>query len=860
LRLDLHGFTVFREPTTVDFTDADFFVLVGPTGSGKSTILDAICFALYGTVPRWGDRRRIDNALAPSSAQARVRLVFEASGARYVATRVVRRDGKGKVSTTHAGLEQLPNDFDPASFDEAPAERGEALGTVLAGTPAEMDEAVLAAVGLPYEQFTKCVVLPQGEFARFLHAKPAERQEILVNLLGLHVYQRVGERAGVRQREAEARVAATRSLLGDVTGADDEALAGAEQALLAARRLVGEVESHLPALEQARTAGERAATELDAVRRELAALQTVRPPAALAGLHTEVSAARDAARAAQSDVDKAEDAEEKARAELAAAGDRTALTRLLDAHAERTRHAERVGAVAGEVAAATAEQEKVATRLARAQAAAEKAAAASRTALAAVEAATTADRAASLRVHLVAGQPCPVCEQEVLTVPTSGAPKLRAARERAERAEQAERKAAETVKAEDRALREAERRLATVAARHQESSARLAALESTLDGAPDVSAVQVALAAIAEREQAAAAAAETVRAARQALRGAATRLATAEDGERRAWREYDAARDAVAALGPPAADRERLVDSWQALHAWAVERHAERSRARDGILADADAALTALAEVTAALDALIPAQGKGSRDAAAYRQAAALAVERATAARDRVLERRAQAEKLREQLAAHERDAQVAKALAQHLRANQFERWLLTEALDALVGGASRILNDLSGGRYDLAHADGEFTVVDHADASLRRGVRTLSGGETFQASLALALALSEQLAGLAIPAQARPVRSSLAGARYDAPFPARHASASLESIMLDEGFGTLDADTMDTVAATLENLAARGDRMVGVVTHVAALAERIPVRFEVSRDPRGTARVTRDTGSVAADFAVGGA
>src|SRR6476661_9563999 len=103
LRLDLQGFTVFREPTTVDFTDTDFFALVGPTGSGKSTVLDAICFALYGTVPRWGDRRRIENALAPSATEARVRLVFASGGARFVASRVVRRDGKGRVSTSHAG-------------------------------------------------------------------------------------------------------------------------------------------------------------------------------------------------------------------------------------------------------------------------------------------------------------------------------------------------------------------------------------------------------------------------------------------------------------------------------------------------------------------------------------------------------------------------------------------------------------------------------------------------------------------------------------------------------------------------------------------------------------------------------------
>jgi exonuclease SbcC len=164
----------------------------------------------------------------------------------------------------------------------------------------------------------------------------------------------------------------------------------------------------------------------------------------------------------------------------------------------------------------------------------------------------------------------------------------------------------------------------------------------------------------------------------------------------------------------------------------------------------------------------------------------------------------------------------VAKTLALHLRSDRFERWLLAEALDALVGGASQILRELSDGQYDLDHDRGEFFVIDHADAGLRRGVRTLSGGETFQASLALALALSDQLAGLSI------------------------AAANLESILLDEGFGSLDASTLDTVAATLENLAARGDRMVGVVTHVPALAERIPVRYDVTKDARGVARVER--------------
>jgi exonuclease SbcC len=66
-------------------------------------------------------------------------------------------------------------------------------------------------------------------------------------------------------------------------------------------------------------------------------------------------------------------------------------------------------------------------------------------------------------------------------------------------------------------------------------------------------------------------------------------------------------------------------------------------------------------------------------------------------------------------------------------------------------------------------------------------------------------------------------------------------AARSLESIFLDEGFGTLDPVTLDTVATTLERLATNTDRMVGIVTHVPALADRVPVRFEVTRDVKGS-------------------
>ena len=122
---------------------------------------------------------------------------------------------------------------------------------------------------------------------------------------------------------------------------------------------------------------------------------------------------------------------------------------------------------------------------------------------------------------------------------------------------------------------------------------------------------------------------------------------------------------------------------------------------------------------------------------------------------------------------------------------------------------------ELSSGQYSLTlDKQFNFAVVDHRNADATRSARTLSGGETFLASLSLALAMSDRIAQLSA-----------------------NTAVRLESIFLDEGFGSLDAETLETVATAIEQLG-RTSRVVGIVTHVRDLAERIPVRFEVRRGP----------------------
>jgi len=223
--LDMNGFASFREAATIDFTDADFFALVGPTGSGKSTVIDAMTFALYGSVPRWGRKGMVSLALAPTVARGTVKLVFEVDKQRYVVARELRRAG-GTVSQRAASLERLA---DPRGLAR-PGDQTFPMAKDLDG----VNEAVEKLLGLKYDNFIQCVVLPQNQFAVFLHAKPAERQDILLRLLGAEHYRLMMMKANQRDKMAGLRAGTYgEELLGyaDATPEAERSARAAEAAL-----------------------------------------------------------------------------------------------------------------------------------------------------------------------------------------------------------------------------------------------------------------------------------------------------------------------------------------------------------------------------------------------------------------------------------------------------------------------------------------------------------------------------------------------------------------------------------------------------------------------------------------------------
>ena len=787
LRLELQGFGAFREAQIIDFEGVDYFALVGATGAGKSTIIDAICFALYGSVPRYDNRNLVAPAISQNLLEARVRFDFLLGDVAYTAVRVVRSTPRG------------------ATTKEARLQRGE---EVLAGTADEVSRCSHELLGLPFEHFTRCVVLPQGEFSRFLHDKPGDRQDLLVELLNLGVYEQMRQSAGSIATTAKGKVTLLEQRLEDYGFATEEARAQAEERATLLDALKGRVIEAKPKLMALEDAAGKAEADLQNIEKLHALLGSLSIPAGIAQLGSDLEAAEADFEAAQIAADEAEKAVELAQSARRSLPERDPLT------IARADHIRRSGLIAlAEPERLRLQEHRDTEAFARSSyEAAEKL----------VEEATSEWNAAKeehmaqhLAGALAQGEPCPVCRQEVADLPVHPAAPDIAAKHAAVEKAGADRESAR------RALSQAEAARQTSDGTLETLQRQIEAADLSLAHHPDADDINRLLEAVDAADATLEAAGANEKRARAALRTKVSSHQALKATETDLFRHFDSVRDGLVVLGPPPATRTDLSRDWTELTGWVADKMPELAAQAADARGRAEQANRERALLVAELEAGCRECNIDLPPAEEVEHAVVAALERGLAHLGRIEEGIKVAADIRAEITAARMETEVAGSLAHHLSATGFERWIVNEALGRLVEGASVILLELSGGAYSLALNDtGDFQVVDHHNANETRSAKTLSGGETFLASLSLALALAEHLSELAAEGAAR-----------------------LEAIFLDEGFGTLDSDTLETVAATVENLASR-DRMVGIVTHVRDLADRVPVQYQVSKGVSST--VTR--------------
>ncbi|GMQ86292.1 MAG: hypothetical protein BMS9Abin07_1865 [Acidimicrobiia bacterium] len=823
VELRLRNFrSFFGDDFTFDFRDRHLVGVVGPIGSGKSSILDAIAFALYGRTPTVG---RGTKALIHQRAEhAAVALRFDVDGELWEAQRMLRRKGAGD----HALYRLADDTADAEKLEQVIGE-------------AEVNERVAELLGLDFDAFGRSVLLAQGRFADFLMARPGERDKVLKGVFGLGRID--GMRAVAKERAREAEIEAEKATvsvqhlaeLEAATAARKEGLAAGVERLTALEAVEPEVRTITAAIETATSEQQTAELYLKELRTLIEAFPDDD------AVSTILSIARDAAErrvaTAESLVQATDGLEaveaqskvaqitrstlEGATALLAAGQEQQAAVSEADEALGRGK--ERLGQAVAEVAG-QADRVALASRQAglAADAVADRSAA-----LAAAETgyheAMHADMATSLRRRLHEGEPCPVCEQAVATVPTVSAEgadvgaalsALEAARRDRARAEETNTKASAALESAKTAHEDATRRSAEAEATAGELEQRQGQLRvvaaattselTTLVGSPDIEATVDAM----RQEVAASAGAHD--AAKTARENARADHDAAIESEQVSAKRLADLRVTLTGIAARIDDAPEIADDVDSIADGAATLRTMVDQSARDTTKRRDQAATIARDHAKELGHLMDDSGvTGSFDEALGGLRSRVEVHRdEITGAEQQLEGKADQIELRD---AHVAAMKTYQALAGDLTDARFVRFLLDEERRSLAELGSEHFQRLSNGRYRFTE-DGAFDIVDLTTAEAVRKADSLSGGETFLASLGLALALAEIVAR--------------GGGRLDAFF-------------LDEGFGTLDLEHLDLAMEGIESLVGEdGNRLVVVVSHVPELRHRVEDLIELDRNP----------------------
>lgn len=871
IQLVLSAFGPYVERTVIDFSalgEEGLFLIAGDTGAGKTTIFDAISFALYGEASGGKEKRKsksFHSDYVSDQTETYVELTFRHRGETWWIRRNLEYQRPAKKKKD--GMETTTRQAADAQM------RNEDTGEEILRMD-DVNRRVRELLGLTQDQFAQTVMIAQGDFLKILTASSDDRKKLFRDLFHTNLYVDLQSRLQEKNRACADEQKALEQVILSAEGKIDPEAEFAEREILLSycgqiqhtdalcALLARLIEQEKAAQEQARTQKKEAAdqigaliaavTEGERVNRDFADWESKRARlAALTAGQGEIDAQRAALaaarRAQQLETDEAlmrrtrrdMDAQRAALSEAQAALEQAekalpeAETRMKEAESRggeihallaQAKQMEDCLPVLGEVErlkAALDTQKRELQRLTEASSRAQAA-------YTAAQNSYYLSQAGLLARELKAGQPCPVCGSTAHPCPAQITPEtvtrqaLEQAAQRRETAEKAQSDAATRLAANQATLDEREDRLRALKIGADETRQRLAAR------------IDAAHQAAADRQR-------EIDEARSAYQALDKRKTAAQSA-------VDAAQKQLAALEKDLRAQTEAFEQKRAAHGFEDEasyRLAKRTNAEierlDREIRNYDEQKRTLAAQTHELEDKL--SGRQRTDLAALQNRRAAALDRQAKAENA---EKAMVRKLTLHESA-EREIRQANAAIQKKRGKwqiiqelytccagiaagnpraklTFEAYVQQYYFRFVVAAANKRLTRLTDGMFTLrvmreaanrvSQSGLDLEVLDRSTGQAR-DVSTLSGGESFLASLALALGLSD-----AVQSQSGQIR--------------------MDAMFIDEGFGSLDENALRSSIDVLLELA-DGKRLIGIISHVQELEERIDKQIVVTKTPNGS-------------------